>query len=76
MEAMGVAIARYEHIDQEVPLDGWTTRMRCDSSTVKRLEAMLQEQPLKGFVRSQTGKNGFAFTLREAIIIAGKPVQE
>ncbi len=76
MEGTGFAIAHYEHIDQEVPFGGWTARMRCDEATVSRLEAMLREAPLKGFLRPHTGENGFAFTLQEAIIVARKPAQE
>jgi ubiquinone/menaquinone biosynthesis C-methylase UbiE len=75
-EKCGFVIAHREHIDQEVPFDAWTARMRCDEATVNRLRAALQDQPLKGFLRPHTGENGFAFTLQEAIILARKPVQE
>ena len=76
MEKCGFSIAHHEHIDQEVPFDAWTARMRCDKATVTRLRVALQDQPLKGFLRPHTGENGFAFTLQEAIILARKPVQE
>lgn len=76
MEESGFTIAHHEHIDQEVPFEAWTARMRCDEATVNRLRAALLERPLKGFLRPHTGENGFAFTLQEAIIVARKLVQE
>lgn len=75
MQDTGFAIAHYEHIDQEVPFGAWTARMRCDESTVRGLRAMLHEAPLKRFLRPNTGENGFAFTLQEAIIVVRKPAQ-
>jgi len=73
MENAGFSIAHFEHIDQEVPFSGWTARMRCDEATANRLSAMLQEQPLNGFLRPHTSEGGFALTLQEAIIVAHKP---
>jgi hypothetical protein len=47
--------------------------MRCGEATRVRLSALLQEEPLRSFLRPRQTEDGTAFTLREAIIVAHKP---
>lgn len=74
MKDVGFAAAHAERMDQIIPFDPWTKRMRCDADTVRRLETMLGEEPLRTLLRpSESTDDGLTFTLQEAIITAHKP---
>ncbi len=47
--------------------------MRCTRATVARLKDMLQQEPLRPYLRPRETEDGLTFSLREAIILAGKP---
>jgi hypothetical protein len=47
--------------------------MRCDATTIAKLETMLGEPRLKVYLRPCTAEDGLRFTLQEAIIVATKP---
>ena len=47
--------------------------MRCDAQTVTRLKSMLDDEPLRSFLRPRESEQGLVFTLQEAIIVARKP---
>jgi ubiquinone/menaquinone biosynthesis C-methylase UbiE len=73
MGGAGFGKISHELLDQHIAFGPWTSRMRCDAATVRRLEAMLGEEPLHTFLRPSVTKDGPAFTLQEAIITAHKP---
>jgi ubiquinone/menaquinone biosynthesis C-methylase UbiE len=73
MRSRGFSDAVPELLDQHIVFRPWTERMRCDAATVRRLEAMLREEPLHTFLRPGVAEDGLTFTLQEAIIIAHKP---
>jgi ubiquinone/menaquinone biosynthesis C-methylase UbiE len=62
-----------EVMDQNIAFDPWVKRMRCTAATVARLKDMLQQEPLRSFLRPRDTEDGLTFTLREAIIVARKP---
>ena len=62
-------------MDQDIAFGPWTERMRCDAETVRRLEAMLDDEPLTHILKPRVTEDGLTFTLQEAIIIARKPVR-
>ncbi len=62
-----------ETMDQPIEFGPWTARMRCDAPTVARLKAMLEEEPLRAFLRPRESDAGLVFTLQEAIILSRKP---
>jgi ubiquinone/menaquinone biosynthesis C-methylase UbiE len=69
----GFVVEHSEQMDQPIEFGPWTVRMRCDASTVARLEALLAEEPLRSYLRPRESDAGLAFTLQEAIIVARKP---
>jgi ubiquinone/menaquinone biosynthesis C-methylase UbiE len=69
----GFAVTHAENIDQTIEFDPWTERMRCDPSTVGRLKSLLEEEPLRSYLRPREGNAGLSFTLQEAIVVARKP---
>ncbi|HSB58933.1 MAG TPA: methyltransferase domain-containing protein [Methyloceanibacter sp.] len=69
----GFVVEHSEQMDQPIEFGLWTARMRCDASTVARLEALLAEEPLRSYLRPRESGAGLAFTLQEAIIVARKP---
>lgn len=69
----GLAIVATEIMDQDIPFDPWTARMRCAEATVSRLKEMLQEELLRAYLRPRETEDGLIFTLREAIVLARKP---
>ena len=73
MREAGFVGIRAERMDQIVPFAPWTERMRCDADTVRQLEAMLSQEPLRTLLRPSAGEEGPTFTLQEAIIVAHKP---
>jgi len=73
MHDAGFVDTRAERLDQIIPFAPWTERMRCDADTVRRLEAMLAEEPLRTLLKPGTTEDGATFTLQEAIILAHKP---
>lgn len=75
LEGAGFVVQHAEHIDQEIAFGPWAQRMRCDEATIDRLQAMLNEEPLRSFLRPYVGEEGLSFTLQEAIIVARRPVQ-
>lgn len=71
--ATGFTAIRAEHIDQEIEFQLWLERMRVDPATAERLKAMLEQEPLRSFLRpGMTEAGAPAFTLQEAIIVAKK----
>jgi SAM-dependent methyltransferase len=74
LESAGFVDKRAERIDQDITFGAWTQRMRCDPTTVRRLEAMLAGERLRAFLRPRVTEDGLMFTLQEAIIIGHKPV--
>jgi SAM-dependent methyltransferase len=75
LETTGFVDARAERMDQDIAFDAWTKRMRCDAETVRRLEAMLEDELLRAFLNPRVSEDGITFTLQEAIIISSKPVR-
>lgn len=75
LDDVGFAGARYELLDQDIAFAPWTARMRCSSDTIARLAAMLETDPLRGFLRPREESGERFFTLQEAIIVARKPVE-
>jgi ubiquinone/menaquinone biosynthesis C-methylase UbiE len=74
LQRAGFVDIRVERMDQNIAFKPWIERMRCDTNTVARLEAMLVEPHLKTFLRPRATEDGLMFTLQEAIIVAKKPV--
>lgn len=73
MKDAGFVGAHAERMDQHIAFAPWTERMRCDAQTVRRLEAMLRDEPLYTFLKPRVSEDGPTFTLQEAIIVAHKP---
>jgi ubiquinone/menaquinone biosynthesis C-methylase UbiE len=69
----GFVDAHAERMDQDIVFAPWTERMRCEAATVRRLEAMLGEEPLRTLLKPRVTADGPTFTLQEAIIVARKP---
>ena len=69
----GFTVEHSEQMDQPIEFAPWTKRMRCDVSTVARLKALLEEEPLRSYLRPHESEAGLIFTLQEAIIVARKP---
>jgi SAM-dependent methyltransferase len=69
----GLVLVAREVMDQDIEFGPWVARMRCAPPTVARLETMLNEAPLRDFLRPRETSEGEVFTLREAIIVAEKP---
>jgi ubiquinone/menaquinone biosynthesis C-methylase UbiE len=74
LDRSGFKLASYELLDQDIAFEPWTARMRCCEATIAQLGQMLQEEPLRTFLRPREIDGSPAFTLQEAIIIATKPV--
>jgi ubiquinone/menaquinone biosynthesis C-methylase UbiE len=72
IENAGLTPVVSEIMDQDIPFDPWVKRMRCSGPTVARLKEMLQQDPLRSYLRPRQTGDGLTFTLREAIIIAEK----
>lgn len=70
----GLSVTSAETMDQDISFGPWAARMRCTPATVARLKEMLTDEPLRSFLRPRETADGMAFTLREAIIIARKPI--
>jgi hypothetical protein len=73
IERAGFVVTRSEQMDQDITFGPWADRMRCGEPTRGRLAALLEEEPLRSFLRPRETDNGAVFTLREAIIVAHKP---
>jgi ubiquinone/menaquinone biosynthesis C-methylase UbiE len=69
----GFVVMHSETMDQPIAFGPWTARMRCDPSTVARLEVLLEEEPLCSYLRPRKSDTGLRFTLQEAIVVARKP---
>lgn len=72
MRGTGFSAISHELLDQHIAFGPWTSRMRCDAATVRRLEGMLGEEPLRTFLRPHLTEEGPTFTLQEAIIVVHK----
>ncbi len=72
LEDAGYSTLHSECMDQDIAFAPWTKRMRCTPVTASRLEAMLDAEPLRGFLKPRADEDGLVFTLQEAIIIARK----
>ncbi len=73
MDDVGFAGARHELLDQDIAFAPWIARMRCSGETARRLEAMLDTDMLRAFLRPRAESGERIFTLQEAIIVARKP---
>jgi ubiquinone/menaquinone biosynthesis C-methylase UbiE len=73
MTDAGFVDVHAECMDQDIAFAPWTQRMRCEPATVRRLEAMLAEEPLRTLLKPRVAADGPTFTLQEAIIVARKP---
>jgi len=73
IDEAGLEVESAEVMDQAIPFDPWVERMRCKPQTVGRLRGMLEEEPLKSFLKPEETSDGLSFSLREAIVIARKP---
>ncbi|WP_244500262.1 hypothetical protein [Methyloceanibacter superfactus] len=60
-------------MDQDIPFNPWVERMRCTPTTIARLKDLLQQEPLRAYLRPRETEDGLTFTLREAILTAAKP---
>ena len=69
----GFENVRRELLVQDIPFVPWLKRMRCDVDTAEQLEAMLEDEPLRSFLRPREEAGERLFTLQEAIIVARKP---
>jgi len=69
----GFEDVRHELLDQDIQFVPWLKRMRCDVDTAEQLEGMLEDEPLRSFLRPREEAGERLFTLREAIIVARKP---
>lgn len=69
----GFEVVHSECIDKDMAFDPWVKRMRSNAATVARLNAMLHEQPVHGFLRPRETDAGIEFTLKEGIVVARKP---
>jgi len=69
----GFEEVRHELLDQDIQFVPWLKRMRCDVDTAEQLEGMLEDEPLRSFLRPREEAGECLFTLREAIIVARKP---
>jgi len=76
MRSTGFRGTVHELLDQHIAFEPWTSRMRCDAATVRRLEAMLGEEPLHRFLKPRVTEDGPTFMLQEAVIVARKPERE
>ena len=70
----GLTSTKSEIMDQDIAFDPWVARMRCTAPTIARLKEMLQDGPLSVYLRPRDSAAGLVFTLREAILVAGKPI--
>jgi ubiquinone/menaquinone biosynthesis C-methylase UbiE len=73
LQRPGFGDIRVERMDQDIALQPWTERMRCDAATVAKRKSMLDEPRLNAFLRPRTNEDGLMFTLQEAIVVAQKP---
>jgi len=74
MQRSGLSVASSELLDQHIPFESWTQRMRCAPGTVAALRSMLfDDDLLRTFLRPREENSGLVFTLQEAIIVAKKP---
>jgi ubiquinone/menaquinone biosynthesis C-methylase UbiE len=71
----GFDIVAAEHMDQDLEFGPWVARMRCDEATVARLRALLDDQPLRQFLKPRETETGTVFTLQEGIVVARKPAK-
>ena len=69
----GFELVHSECIDKDMAFDPWVKRMRSNTATIARLNAMLHEQPVRGFLRPRETDAGIEFTLKEGIVVARKP---
>jgi SAM-dependent methyltransferase len=69
----GLGVVHAERMGQDIAFAPWTQRMRCEAATVRRLEAMLADEPLRTLLKPCVTADGRTFTLQEAIIVARKP---
>jgi ubiquinone/menaquinone biosynthesis C-methylase UbiE len=68
----GFDVVTTEHMDQDLEFEPWVARMRCDEATVARLRALLDDEPLRQFLKPRETGTGTVFTLQEGIVIARK----
>jgi ubiquinone/menaquinone biosynthesis C-methylase UbiE len=68
----GFTVTHAENTDQTIEFNPWTKRMRCEAPSIARLKSMLNEEPLRSYLRPREGDAGAVFTLQEAIIVARK----
>jgi ubiquinone/menaquinone biosynthesis C-methylase UbiE len=71
----GLTPVAIEIMDQDIPFDPWVRRMRCSGPAITRLKEMLEQEPLRSYLRPRETEDGLIFTLREAIIVAQKERQ-
>jgi hypothetical protein len=69
----GFAITHAECLDKEIEFGTWVQRMRSSEATTARLKEMLNDQPLRDFLKPRETASGPDFTLKEGIILARKP---
>jgi ubiquinone/menaquinone biosynthesis C-methylase UbiE len=69
----GLELKSAEVMDQDIGFDAWVARMRCSGETIARLREELYDEPLRALLHPRDTEEGLTFTLREAIILAGKP---
>jgi ubiquinone/menaquinone biosynthesis C-methylase UbiE len=74
MRNTGFCEPTHELLDQDIAFAPWTARMRCSPATIEKLQAMLEEEPLRTFLRPREESGVRLFTLQEAIVVARKPV--
>jgi ubiquinone/menaquinone biosynthesis C-methylase UbiE len=73
IRAAGLTPTASEVMDQDIPFNPWVERMRCTPTTIARLKDLLQQEPLRAYLRPRETEDGLTFTLREAILTAAKP---
>jgi SAM-dependent methyltransferase len=69
----GFELVHSECIDKDMEFGPCVKRMRSNPETIARLNAMLHEQPLHGFLRPRETDAGIVFTLKEGVAVARKP---
>ncbi|MCH9806340.1 MAG: class I SAM-dependent methyltransferase [Alphaproteobacteria bacterium] len=73
MTSAGLKVTAVELMEKEMGFTPWVERMRCDARTVGQLNAILrQSSPLATFLKPREFEGDIHFSLREAIIVAGK----
>jgi SAM-dependent methyltransferase len=69
----GFEVVHSECLDKDMAFDPWVKRIRSNATTIARLNAMLHDQPLRGFLRPRETDSGIEFTLKAGIGVARKP---